>query len=235
MQQNRKFFGMTLSQLGILVGLAAVACLLFGLAGWFALRGRSGLFARAPENTPTPPATSTMIVIPTFTPTETPTPLPYEMLIPSGWKQFKTDLVEIWLPSNFKLGKSKLSNDLQNSAVPELVITGVTSKSSLYQMLTMVSYEPLTAESLDDFLDAGLAKFPAEIRLTERRKVSVNSIDAVRFVFETRDNNVDIDVLAYVFLDGSTVWYVEYGAQINEFYDMLSTFETSAKTFRIVK
>ena len=104
MQQNRKFFGMTPLQLGILAGLAGAACLLFGLAGWFVLRGKSGLLARAPENTPVPRATSTLIVIPTLTPTQTPTPVPYEMLIPSGWEQFKTGLVEIWLPSSFKPG-----------------------------------------------------------------------------------------------------------------------------------
>jgi hypothetical protein len=235
MQQNRKYFGMTLSQLGLLAGLAGAACLLFGLAGWFVLRGKSGLLARAPENTPVSRATSTMIVIPTLTPTQTPTPVPYEMLIPSGWEQFKTGLIEIWLPSSFKLGDPKLLSTSTNFAVPELIITGATSKSSLYQMLVTVSYEPLTGNALDTFLDSRIAKFPAEVHMAERRKVSVNSTDAVRFLFETRSNNIDIDVLAYVFLDGSTVWYVEYAAQINEFYEMLPTFEDSVKTFRIVR
>jgi hypothetical protein len=235
MQQNRKFLGMTLSQLGILAGLAGAACLLFGLAGWFVLRGKSGLLERAPENTLVPRATSTMIVIPTLAPTQTPTPVPYEMLIPSGWEQFKTRLIQIWLPSDFKLGDTKLLSDSTNFAVPELIITGATSKSSLYQMLVTVSYEPLTADTLDAFLDRKITTFPTEVRVAERRKVSVNSTDAVRFVFETRNNNIDIEVLAYVFHDGGTVWYVEYGAQINEFYEMLPTFEDSVKTFRIVR
>ena len=235
MQQNRKFFGLSLSQLGILAGLAGVACLLFGLVGWFALRGKAGFLGRSPQNTPVIRATSTMIVIPTLTPTQTPTPAPYEMLIPNGWEQFKTELVEIWLPSSFKPGDPKLLSDWTKLAVPELIMTGSTAKSSLYQMLVTVSYEPLTTNSLDAFLDSKVAKFPTEVRVAERRKVSVNSTDAVRFVFETRSNNIDIDVLAYVFLDGSTVWYVEYGAQINEFYEMLPTFEDSIKTFRIVR
>ena len=235
MQQNRKFFGMTPLQLGILAGLAGAACLLFGLTGWFALRANSSPFGQVPENTSVPQVTSTMIVIPTLTPTETPTPLPYEMLIPSGWAQFKSGLVEIWLPSNFKPGDSKLLNDSTKFAMPELIMTGATSKSALYQMLATVSYEPLTTDSLDAFLDGKIAKFPTEIRVAERRHVSVNSTDAIRLLFETRSQNVDIDVLTYVFLDGSTIWYVEYGAQINEFYDMLPTFENSVKTFRIVR
>jgi hypothetical protein len=235
MQQNRKFFGMTPLQLGILAGLAGAACLLVGWAGWFILRGDRSPFGRVPENTPVSQVTSTMIVIPTLTPTETPTPLPYKMLIPSGWAQFKSGLVEIWLPSNFKPGDSKLLNDSTKFAIPELIMTGAASKSSLYQMLVTVSYEPLTTDSLDAFLDGKVAKFPTEIRVAERRHASVNSIDAIRLLFETRSKNVDIDVLTYVFLDGSTVWYVEYGAQINEFYDMLPTFEDSVKTFRIVR
>jgi hypothetical protein len=126
-------------------------------------------------------------------------------------------------------------SDPTNLAVPELIITGATSKSSLYQMLVTVSYEPLTTGALDPFLDSKIAKFPTEVHVAERRKVSVNGTDGVRFVFETRSNNIDIDILAYVFLDGSTVWYVEYAAQINEFYEMLPTFEDSVKTFRIVR
>lgn len=235
MQQNRKFFGMTPLQLGILAGLAGIACLLFGLAGAFLLRGNAGPFRRAPENTLVPQAIPTMIVIPTLTPTQTPTPLPYEMLIPSGWAQFQTGLVEIWLPSNFKPGDPKLLNDSTNFAMPELIMTGGASKSSLYQMLVTVSYEPLTADSLDALLDSKIAGFPPELRIVERRHISINSTDAIRFLFETRSKNVDIDVLTYVFLDGSTVWYVEYVAQINEFYDMLPAFENSVKTFRIVR
>ena len=115
---------MTLSQLGLLAGLAGAACLLFGLAGWFVLRGKSGLLARAPENTPVPRATSTLIVIPTLTPTQTPTPVPYEMLIPSGWEQFKTGLVEIWLPSSFKPGDAKLLRDWTKLAAPDLIMMG---------------------------------------------------------------------------------------------------------------
>jgi hypothetical protein len=72
--------------------------------------------------------------------------------------------------------------------------------------------------------------------VAEKRKVFINATEVVRFVFEMRsDNNIDINDMTYVFLDGSTVWYVEYVAQINEFYERLSTFEQSAKTFRIVR
>ena len=226
---------MTPTQIGILAGLAGIACLLFGLAGWFVLRENLNLLAVVPQNTPTPRSTSTSFVIPTLAPTETLTPVPYEMLIPNGWVQSKTGLVEIWLPSEFKQGDPKLFDNVANLAMPELLMRGVTSELSLYQMFIMVSYEPLGADSLDAYLDSEIQKLPTDVRVAERKKVFVNSVDTVRMVFETRKDNVDVNVLAYVFLDGSTVWYIEYVAQINEFYEMLPTFEQSVKTFRVVR
>jgi hypothetical protein len=99
----------------------------------------------------------------------------------------------------------------------------------------LVSYQPLAAASLDVHLDGEVAKIPAEVRLSERRNVSLNSTEAVRFMLETRIDNLDFNDVTYVFLDGSTVWYVEYIAQINEFFEMLSVFEKSAQTFRVVR
>jgi hypothetical protein len=230
--QDRKYFGLNTTQIGILAGLAGAACLLFGLTGWFIFRGG---FSRAPVSTPVTVSTSTPFVIPTITPTLSPTPIPYEQLIPNGWIQHRTALVELWLPPAFATGDSTLFSQIARVAIPELALTGKTSETSLYQMLVTVSYEPLVGGSLDSFLTNEIAQLPAEARPTERREVSINSADAIRFIFEIRNNNVDVNDLSYVFLDGGTVWYVEYAAQINEFYEMLPMFEQSIKTFRIVK
>ena len=226
--QNRKYLGMTLQQLAILGGLALVACLLFAATGLlFLRRGMTGLFAAAPQETPTTLTTPTTFVIPTLTSTATSAPVPYELLIPNGWKQFKTGLIEIWLPPAFK------STD--KDADEELAAVGTNSKSSLYKMRVSVSFEPLTGDSLDTHVDNKLAKLDPMIRLSDRRKVSLNSSDAIRILFEGRVNSVDVDELAYLIQDGGTVWAVVYVAQINEFYEMLPSFERSAKTFRIAR
>jgi hypothetical protein len=236
MTQNRNYFGMTTTQIGILAGLAGIACLLFGSAGWLVFREGFNLSARSPENTAIPHATSTPFVMPTLASTQTPTPVPYELLIPDGWVQFKTGLAEIWLPAEFRQADPGGLPDMTDLAMPELFVREAASDSSLYQMLVMISYEPLTADSLDAYLDTEIAKLPATVRVAERRKAFVNSTEVVRFVFETRtDNQIDVNDMAYVFLDGSTVWYVEYVAQINEFYEKLSMFEQSVKTFRFVR
>ncbi len=228
MTKGRKYFGMTLQQVGILVGLGVLACLLFGVTGIFALRkGLSGLPSRAPAVTPTIRPTSTLMVIPSLTPTETATPVPYDQLIPAGWKQFKTGLIEIWLPPTFK--------STNKAPAEELAVLGANSKKSLYKMRISISYEPLSGDSLDAHLDDRLSKMDPATRMVERRKVSLNSTEAVRMVFEGRVETVDVNELVFVMQDGSTVWSVVYVAQINEFYDMLPAFEQSIKTFRIVR
>ena len=235
MQQKNKYFGMTLAQLAILAVLAGTACLLFGLAGWFALRGGLGRLTGASQNTPDSGPTSTPWMLPSPVPTGTATPIPYETLIPAGWSQHKTGLIEIWLPPEFEAGDPQLFNDSANTAMHELVLTGFRSDSSLYRMLVLVSYEPLTAASLDVHLDGEAAKIPPEVRLSGRRKVTLNSTEAVRIMLETRIDNLEFNDVTYVFQDGGTIWYVEYIAQINEFFEMLSVFENSAQTFRVVR
>ena len=227
MTENRKILGMTAAQIAILAGLGGVACLLFGLTGWLMLGGGFGL-SRAPENTFVVPPAPTLVITATPPPlTETPTPVPYEQLIPDGWKQFKTELVEIWLPSSFKVAEKEPDEEMAASAA--------NSSSSLYRMRVSVSYVPLVGDSLDEHLDAGLSQVDPQARLVERRKVSLNSTEAVRMMFEMRVETVDVNLLVYVMQDGGTVWFVLYVAQINEFYEKLPTFEQSIKTFRIVR
>ncbi len=236
MSQDRKYFGMTIQQIGILVGLGVFACILFGVTSVFILRrGLNGLLSQAPQTTPIVQVTATPFAIPTITPTETPTPIPYDQLIPAGWIQHKTALIELWLPSNFKAaGSDAVSGVSGNSVVLELALVS-SSKSSAYKTTASISYEPLTSDTLDNFLDAKLSNIPPEINMTEHRKVSINSVEAYRVMFESHNNNVDTNDLLFVFQDGSVVWYVKYSAEITDFYEMLLVFEQSIKTFRVVR
>jgi hypothetical protein len=215
---------MTTTQIGILVGLGAAACMLFGVTAWLVLRGG---VRPAPAATLAPQTTSTPFVLPTITPTVTSTPVPYEQLIPEGWKQHKTALMEIWLPSNFKAAEKDSDEELR--------LLASNPKTSLYKMSVTVGYEPLVADSLDGYVDNRLSTMDSAIRVVERRKVSLNGTEAVRLVFEARIDAVDVNELVYVIQDGTTAWSVFYVAQINEFYEMLPTFEQSVKTFRVVR
>ena len=224
MAQRRRILGMTTVQIGILAGLTAAVCVLFGIVGWLMM---SGGLQRASVPTPVPQMTATPYVLPTLTSTVTLTPVPYEALIPEGWTQHKTELLEIWLPSNFK--KADKDSD------EELRLIASNPRISPYNMVVIIGYQPLGTDTVDTYIDNQVLKADPTIRIVERRKVSLNGTDAVRMVLEARVDTVDLNELAYLIQDGGTVWVVYYVAQINEFYEMLPTFEQSAKTFRIVR
>jgi len=235
MTEDRKYYGMTTKQIAILAGLAVAACVLFGVAGVLLLRGRSGMSEGAPENTPLSQSTPAPFVLPTVAASATSTPIPYETLVPAGWVQFKTALVEIWLPNGLEQADPKKFTDPGDMETHELVMTGTVSETSQNTILVMISYKPLTASSLDAQLDSDLAKMPENVSLVERRQAPEISPGAVRMVLETRDGNSEMKQMTYVFQDGGTLWFVQYLAQINEFYELLDEFEKSAKTFRVVR
>lgn len=236
MTQDRTWFGMTTRQVGFVAGLGVIVCLLFGTVGWLALRGGLGLFSRTPDEIPTALPTSTRLVPPTAGPTETPTPVPYDQLIPYGWTRHRTQLIELWLPPDFKAAATgEVSGVSGNAVYLNLALVSSAGKTS-YPISAAVSYEPLTADTLEDFLDAKLSNIPLDVNKAEHRKISVNSVEAYRLLFEGRtSDNLSTNDLLYIFQDGGTVWYVKYSAEINEFYEMLPVFEESIKTFRVVK
>jgi hypothetical protein len=235
MEEEKKYLGMTRMQIGILAALATMLVLIVCSGAFFIFRTLPASAPPQPTSTPLPTVTLAAAASPTITPTSAPTAIPYEQLIPAGWKQYKTSLVEIWLPANFKLADKKALNQTAQLAFNELFISEIPSKTSTYNMLVSVSYDLLTGDSLDEFLQTKIQQLPADVRVTDRRTVYVNTVEARRIMLEYRANNIDINDMVYVFLDGSTVWYVEYAAQINEFFENLPIFEQSIKTFRTVK
>ena len=237
MDLNKKYFGMTVMQLGILAGLAGLAFMLFCVVGYLFLSRSTGISAsQFPTATATIQPTVTMVLTPTPTTTPASTPLPYESFIPAGWVQYRTALFEIWMPAGYKAAKTTdvLVTGLGGSPIVDLAMRGAASSKSPNRIYMTVSYEPMTTDTLDAFITqrlAGLGLAPSE-----RNKVTLNTVPAVRLVFSGRKgNNTDINELTYVFQDGTTVWYVQYAAEITEFYNLLANFESSAKTFRVVK
>ena len=236
MTQDRTLFGMTTRQVGLIAGLVVIVCLLFGIVGWLALRGGLGLFSRSPEVLPTSLPTSTRPVTPTAGPTETPTPVPYDQLIPYGWTQHKTQLIELWLPPDFETAATGVVTGVSGNAVFLNLALVSSSGTTSYPISVAVSYEPLSTDTLEDFLDVKLSNIPLDVNKAEHRKVSINAVEAYRLIFEARtSDNLNTNDLLFIFQDGGTVWYVKYSAEINEFYEMLPVFEESIKTFRMVK
>lgn len=252
MAQDGKYFGMTMQQIGILAGLAILACVLFGAAGFlFLRRGATPQVVSPAELTSLARPTSTVMIVPTVTATETPTPVPYEQRIPEGWTQHRTSLIEIWLPPSFKpvdaekleaesnkafkkLGVEELIG-VDGMANSELALSDQVSGSPSYKTLAFVSYEPLTGDSLEAYIDSRIQTYPSSVTVTERKKLQLAGLEAERLVFELRFINLSIYYLSYYMTDGVTVWRVRYDAEINDFYMLLPDFEKSIQTFRTVQ
>ena len=235
MAAKKKILGMTATQLGILGGLAGLVILLFCIVGWLLIsRGRRGGPQAAPS-TPIPLPSATLMLPATQTPTLAVTPIPYETLIPTGWVQFQSSLFEIWLPDGYKPDSAdNLVTGLGNSPVVALTLRGTYTSKSPNNIYVTIAYEPMTGESLDQFLNERLKQLGSVV--SDRSRVDLNTVPAVRLIFTGRKgNNTDINELTYVILDGTTVWYVQYTAELTEFYNSLTTFEASAKTFRMAK
>jgi hypothetical protein len=141
--------------------------------------------------------------------------------------------MEIWMPPDFKNAAPGVVSAVAGDSV--LLNLGLVSSlgRSSYPISVSVSYEPLTADSLEEFLKVKLSNIPMDINMVENRKVSINGKDAVRLMFEGKRDNLDVNDLLFVFQDGGTVWYVKYSAEIKEFYEQLPNFEESVKTFRV--
>ena len=234
MDSNRKYLGMTIPQLGVLAGLASALLLILCVGGYLVFAGAMNAASPRPI-LPTVNPTATLIITPTATFTPAPTLIPYEQLIPKGWTQHLTPLVELWMPPSYKISKLPVPDGAALYAQTALVLSQPTSSKNLYSEWAFVTFEPLTQNSLDDFLDLRIQSLPAEVRVVERRKVILNGVEAIRVLSETRVSNIDFNGLDFVFLDGDTIWYVSFLAQINDFYNELPTFEQTALTFRLVK
>ena len=144
-------------------------------------------------------------------------------------------MIELWLPPDFKSAGTGAGSGISGNAVfPEFALESA-SKSSLSKISVSVAYEPLTTSTLDEFVDLKVSGIPVEINMAEHRKVSINSMNAYRLMFERHSDNVDTNDLLFVIQDGSTVWYVKFSAELTDYYESLPVFEHSIKTFRIVR
>ncbi len=234
MPAKKKYFGMTTTQLGILGGLTGLVILLFCIVGWLLLSQGSRGGPQAAPATPIPLPSATPVIPSTPTPTLAVTPIPYETLIPSGWAQFQSSLFEIWLPAGYKPGSAdNLVTGLGNSPIVALTLQGTYTSKSPNSIYVTVAYEPMTGESFDQFLSERLKELGPVV--SDRSRVDLNTVPAVRVIFTGRKGNNDINELTYVILDGTTVWYIQYTAELTDFYNSLTNFEASAKTFRIAK
>ncbi len=250
----KRYFGMTVAQLTILGCLVLTVCgILFG--GLFLVSGSMGrgfsIFS-SPEPTSTLQPTSTpyLTETPPFTPTST--LIPYDDLIPSGWNQYTTSSVEIWLPPQFEpvdidkkrqesidfykdIGYADIAEELEERP-SAIVFWFETSEPSKTLYRTNITVEPvlMTAANLDDYLDQESTSGLQEFVVVNRKEIQVGNYEARRFLLEANLSNVYIGVAQYAVFDGINIWYITCASHFNEFYAWLPEFDKIARTFRLI-
>lgn len=260
-KRSRRILGMTVAQIFILLCLGCILLSTFGAGAWM-VAGSMGLtFSAGPTAAPAPTSTPalTATLQPTITstrpPTLTPTitPIPYESYVPIGWKQFRTEKVEIWLPENFafvdnpelfheemmaaysQIGLADLARQRQkNLLVYELLFRHGPPLGSHYVPSVFVKEFARNGLTLSQFVDKAIAALETNSTLVERRDFEFFEMRGERVMVQANYNNVYVNFIYYLVQDGNTIWEVGSDAHLNDFYSFESAFDEIAKTFRPV-
>jgi hypothetical protein len=254
-KRAKRYFGMTVFQLVILGCLAFLVCGMVagGLAFVSGATGGGGFSlipSPAPSITPMPTFTPYLTETPTLTPT--PTLIPYEELIPSGWEQYTTTNIELWVPPQFKpvdiekehqalielykeLGYEDYAKDLENNPPPYVFWFEHSDPGPyLYIPNITVGTALMTADDLDTYLRQSYADGPQEFVVVNRQEFVVGNYEARRWLLEANLSNVYIGAAQYAIFDGVNVWFITCGSHFNEFYTWLPEFDKIARTFRLI-
>lgn len=251
---TNRYFGMTVVQLAILGCLGLAACGVF-IGGLFFVSDSMGFglsIFPSLEPTSTIPPTSTPYLTETPTLTPTATPIPYEDLVPSGWDQYTTETIELWLPPQFEItdvekkrqesiefykdiGREDFAKELEENP-SAFVFWFETSDPSKTMYKTNISVETslMTAASLDDYLDQQSTGSLQEFVVVNRQEFQVGNYEARRILSEANLSNVYIGVAQYIIYDGVNVWHITCASHFNEFYAWLPDFDKIARTFRLI-
>ena len=220
--QKPRYFGMTVVQVGILAGLAALTGIVLCVGAALIIFDRPAAALpevviaspTSPSSQPRPTATPqpTLAPAPTETPEFTPTEIP-------GWKKFAGSGVELWLPENYAGGDPAtdleaivgeiraLGADFEEIAaeveqqLPEAKVSIFAFDKNVGDALTLttvqITSEPLDSDvalTMDEYLDAVIQNLPSDYRVVERRIEQLDRYEAGRLTVDYKITDEDVSV-----------------------------------------
>lgn len=260
-RRSRRILGMTVAQLFILACMGLALCGTLGTGVWM-LSSAYGVAIAWPTRVVPPTAliipTSTSIPTVTLTPeptlTPTATPIPYEGYVPAGWKQYKTDKVEIWLPDTFafvddpngfnqelttkypQIGLGDLAKErIKELEGCELIFRYGPPISNGYIPIVFVKEIPRNGLTLSQYIDKTITSPETNTILVERKPFDFYHAKGERVIVQTNYNNIYISFVYYFVTDGNNIWEIGSDANLDNFYTFLPTFDDITRTFRSVK
>lgn len=259
-KRPKRYFGMTLAQVGVLAILACLACSLTSAGLFFVLKSLTPPISVTPNTytkfeTPTPEMTATPTLTATPTRTPSPTPTKYEDTIPAGWNQYRELFrYEIWFPPEYtpvdQRGKlQELIQLYEDSGYSELAqqrtatldedvshyvlwMADTIVSPLRYQTNVSIATYPLEKRSLSGYVDLQVQELPPSIRVMERRPYSIGNYAAERLWLENSLSNTTLGMVMYVIRAQHDVWVITCYTHFNEFYIRQPLFDQIVNTFR---
>lgn len=251
MNTGKRYFGMTLAQIGILAALALVACIVIGILGTMML-----------NFTPT-----TQSVEPTYTLQPSPTPVmpstPWPTVTPiPDWQEysFAEGQARIWLPASYIGGDTVTSsgtimeklkatfddeafaNDIQGlMATPEVSFFAFDTEFTSAVRFMFIGKETLSPDvviTLDGYLNNMVDNsVDGSDRLVERQVTQEDYYPVGKLVVESKvpaeDAEVYVTVATYVIQVDNTMWLITFRTGREEFGGYRPTIESIATSFWI--
>jgi hypothetical protein len=254
MQRSKRILGMTIAQLVIL---SCLGCSILGVLGaglWLVSSGMGMTSLVPPTAAPvlaaTPVPTWTLTPAPTFPPTAT--LIPYEASIPTDWKQYKNENVEIWLPTTFsvvknpeaynqevvdlyrKLGLEDAAKELEANPIQfDLLFRYRPDTVNLYTPSVVVNQYERKGGTIDQFMEESNANLPVNVTVIENRAFSFHGVEGRRAITQSNFNNLSLGSAFYVLQAGDIIWEISCNAHLNDFYNLQAIFDDIARTFRV--
>ena len=249
MKTGQRYFGMTLAQIGILAGLALVACVVIGMLGTMMLNFTANTQQVEPIYTLQPSPMPD--VMSTAWPTITPIPDWQEFLFAEGQAR-------IWLPASYIGGDPSTSSEmikenLRNTfndeafasdiegllATPEIGFFAFDTEfvdSARFMYVGTEALNPDLTLSMDYYLNRMMDNFTnPNDRVVERQIAQLDQYQAGKLVVESKVPAEDVEkfvtMVIYMVQADDTMWFITFRTGREEFRDYQQTIETSANSF----
>jgi hypothetical protein len=249
MNTGKRYFGMTIAQIGILVALAIVACVVIGILGMLILN--SSPLTQQVEPTYTLQPSPIVVLSPTPWPTVTPIP---------DWQTYSISegQARIWLPARYIGGETATSSemimerlsatfddeafasDIQGLLdIPEIVFIAFDTEfenSARFMYVSREALDPDLVYSMDYYLNDLMDTFTsANDRVVGRQIEELDYSQAGKLVVESKvpaeDTEVFVTTAIYLIQVNDTMWSITFRTGREEFSSYQEIIETSVKSF----
>lgn len=251
MAASKRYFGMTIIQIGTLSLLALVACITLSILG--------GMIFRPAPSVQEVSATYTLAPRPTAKPTTTPWPTITPV---SDWKRhtFSNDQAQIWLPNSFFGGDTKTSSDeimekVRTTfndetftsdiegliAIPGILFFAIDTDSNDSARFMHVGSEPKDPDitlTMDGYLNHMMDKFSGgSERVVERQITQLDNFPVGKLVVESKVPAGDLDAFVstaiYMIMVDDTMWFVTFRTGRDEFSSYQEIIQAVVNSFWI--